>query len=118
TFRAPCGRAIVFADAHLGLDLARLDAAAVRVTERDVAIALPPLEVRVELRPGETEVLGSNLDTAETAKLLELARVSFEREVAGDRRLRERARRSAEAAIRALLTQAGFRSVTFDEPVG
>ncbi|MFL5264363.1 MAG: DUF4230 domain-containing protein [Anaeromyxobacteraceae bacterium] len=118
TFRAPRGRAIVFADAHLGLDLARLDAAAVRVLGRDVAIVLPPLEVRVELRPGETEVIGSNLDTAETAKLFELARTSFEREVAADARLRERARRAAERAIRALLTQAGFRSVTFDGPVG
>jgi uncharacterized protein DUF4230 len=118
TFRAPRGRAIVFADAHLGLDLARLDAGAVRVAGRDVAIALPPLEVRVELRPGETEVIGSNLDTVETAKLLELARASFEREVAADARLRERAQRSAERAIRSLLTQAGFRSVTFGAPVG
>src|SRR5512142_852605 len=53
--RTPRGKAIVFADAHLGLDLAKLDAASVRVAGREVWIVLPPLRVEVALRPGETE---------------------------------------------------------------
>jgi hypothetical protein len=115
TFRAPRGRAIVFADAHVGLDLALLDAGAVRVSGREIWLVLPPLEVRVELRPGETEIIGSNLDSAETARLFELARSSFERQVASDGALRSRARGAAERAIRALLVQAGFREVRFVE---
>jgi hypothetical protein len=112
-FRTPHGKAIVFADAHLGLDLARLDASRVRVTGRTAEIALPPVEVRVALRPGETEVIGSNLDSAETARLLELARAAFEREVQADAALRARARSSAERAIRGLLLGLGFAEVRF-----
>lgn len=112
-FRNPKGRAIVFADVHYGVDLARLDAASVRVAGRAVYVVLPPVGVRVELRPGETEVIGSNLDSAETAKLLELARASFEREAAASEVLRARARGSAERAIRALLLQTGFTAVHF-----
>ena len=89
-FRTPRGKAIVFADAHLGLDRAT-----------------------VELRPGETEIIGSNLDSAETARLLELARDAFQREVEADRGLRERARTSAERQIRALLQTLGFSGVHF-----
>ena len=83
SFRTPRGKAIVFADAHLGLDLAGLDASSVRVQGREVFLVLPPIRATVELRPGETEVIGSNLDSAETARLLELAKSAFEREVAG-----------------------------------
>lgn len=115
TFRTPRGKAIVFADAHLGLDLARLDASAVRVTGRTVALVLPPVRATVALRPGETEVIGSNLDSAETARLLELARVAFEREVAADTALRARARASAERALRGLLLALGFDEVRFVE---
>lgn len=115
TFRTPRGKAIVFADAHLGLDLARLDAGAVRVAGREVSVVLPPVRATIELRPGETEVIGSNLDSAETARLLELARHAFQREVDADRALRERARASAERQIRALLTTLGFEAVHFVE---
>jgi hypothetical protein len=115
TFRAPKGKAIVFADAHLGLDLGALDASRVRVSGRAVELALPDLRVTVELRPGETEIIGSNLDSAETARLLELARVAFEREVEADQVLRARARASAERAIRALLAGLGFAEVRFVE---
>src|SRR5512146_1234286 len=108
TFRTPRGKAIVFADAHLGLDLSKLDAGGVRVAGRDVWIVLPPIRASVELRPGETEVIGSNLDSAETARLLDLAKLAFEREVEADRALRERARASAERQIRALLATLGF----------
>jgi hypothetical protein len=111
--RAPSGKAIVFADAHVGLDLSRFDASSLLVAGRDVFLVLPPLEVTVELRPGETEVIGSNLDSAETAKLFELAREAFEREVAADPRIRARARDAAERAIRGLLLEAGFEGVHF-----
>jgi hypothetical protein len=119
SFRTPRGKAIVFADAHLGLELSRLDAAAVRVKGTEVWVALPPLRASVELRPGETEIIGSNLDSAETAKLLELARVAFQREVEADRALRDRARGAAERQIRALLATLGFSEVHFvDAPPG
>jgi hypothetical protein len=111
TFRTPRGKAIVFADAHLGLDLARLDASSVRVRGGEVWIALPPVRATVELRPGETEIIGSNLDSAETARLLELARDAFQREVEADRALKDRARASAERQIRALLSTLGFSAV-------
>jgi hypothetical protein len=112
-FRNPRGRAIVFADVHLGLDLARLDAGSFRAIGREAYLVLPPVAVQVELKPGETEIIGSNLDSAETAKLLELAKESFAREAAASPALRDRARASAERAIRALLLQAGFAAVHF-----
>jgi hypothetical protein len=115
TLRTPRGKAIVFADAHLGLDLARLDASSVRVAGREVWVMLPPVRATVELRPGETEVIGSTLDSAETARLLELARAAFVREVEADRGLRERARASAERQVGALLATLGFSAVHFVE---
>jgi hypothetical protein len=113
--RAPRGRAIVFAYARLGLDLSHLGPGNVKVAGGEAWIALPPLGVEVAIRPGETEVIDSNLDSAETARLLELAKVAFEREVSADARLRERARSSAERALRGLLLSAGFTSVHFVE---
>jgi hypothetical protein len=115
TFDAPRGKAIVFADARLGLDLSKLDAQAVRVDDRRVHVTLPPVKVEVVLRPGDTEIIGSNLDSAQTAQLLELARVAFEREVSADRHLRERARASAERAVGGLLLSLGFQDVRFDQ---
>ena len=113
TFRTPRGKAIVFADAHVGLDLSHLDASAVRVTGRTVEVVLPPVRATVELRPGETEVIDSNLDSAETARLFDLAKIAFEREVSADAALRARARASAERQIRALLLTLGFAEVHF-----
>jgi hypothetical protein len=113
TFRTPRGKAIVFANARLGLDLARLDASAVRVDGREVFVVLPPFHAVVELRPDETEIIGSNLDSAETARLFELAKTAFEREVEADAALRARARASAELQIRALLQTLGFAAVHF-----
>jgi hypothetical protein len=115
TFRTPRGKAIVFAVARLGLDLSRLDASALRVQGREVFVVLPPVHVTVELRPDETEILGSTLDSAETARLFELARRAFEREVEADPTLRERARAAAERQIRALLVTLGFAAVHFVE---
>ncbi len=65
------GRAIVFGTVHLGVDLSRLDARRLRIQGSRIEIALPPLQAQVELRPGETEIIASNLDSAETAHLLE-----------------------------------------------
>ena len=70
----PQGRAIVFADVHLGYDFQRIDTSSLRVTGTKVEVALPPLEVKVELKPGETEIIDSNLDSQQTAYLLERAR--------------------------------------------
>src|SRR5512144_1572589 len=95
TFAAPRGKAIVFAIARLGLDLSKLDASSVKVQDREVWVVLPPLRATVELKPDETEVIGSNLDSAETARLFELAKTAFEREVASDALLRAKARKSA-----------------------
>jgi hypothetical protein len=113
TFAAPRGKAIVFALARLGLDLSRLDASSVQVRDREVFVVLPPLRTTVELRPEDTEVIGSNLDSAETARLFDLAKVAFEREVAADALLRARAQKSAERQVRALLLTLGFRAVHF-----
>ena len=107
------GRAIVFGTVHLGLDLSKLDARRVRIQGSRIEIALPPMQAQVELRPGETEVIHSNLDSAQTAQLLELARGAFEREVMADPALQARARGSAERALTGLLMSLGFREVVF-----
>jgi hypothetical protein len=113
TLRPPKGRAIVFANVHLGLDLSKLDPASLRVDGEQVQVVLPPIKAQVELRPGETEVIGSNLDSQQTAQLLEVAREAFEREVGADPALKERARVSAERSLRALFLELGFRDVRF-----
>ncbi len=113
TFRTPRGKAIVFAVARLGIDLSRLDASSIRVSGREAFVVLPPVRATVELRPDETELIGSNLDSAETARLFELARAAFERQVEADQGLRARARAAAEDRIRALLATLGFAAVHF-----
>lgn len=107
------GRAIVFGTVHLGVDLSRLDARRLRIAGSRIEIALPPLQARVELRPGETEIISSTLDSAQTAQLLELARSAFEREVMADPALQARARASVERALTELLLSLGFREVVF-----
>jgi hypothetical protein len=113
SIRKPQGRAIVFADAHLGFDFQRIDTSSLRVTGSRVDVVLPPMEVKVELRPGEAEVIDSNLDSQETTQLLERARLAFEKEVRADPRLKARARASAERALRALFLSVGFTEVRF-----
>jgi Protein of unknown function (DUF4230) len=118
TMRKPQGRAIVFAEVDLGLDLDRLDSSRIRLTGRRAEVVLPPIEAQVRLLPAETEIIGSNLDSAETAQLFERAREAFEREVMADPRLREKARRASERAIRAVLITLGYREVIFvEEPM-
>jgi hypothetical protein len=111
----PRAKAIVFAVAHVGLDVSKLGPEQVEVRDRVVSLVLPPLVTRVELLPGETEVIGSNLDSADTARLLELAKVAFEREVQADRGLQGKARAAAEQALTALLLQVGVVRVEFVE---
>lgn len=109
----PRGKAIVFAVAHLGLDLRKLDQGSLRVLGRRVEVVLPPVQTSVELRPSETEVIGSNLDSAQTAQLFERARNAFEGEVEADPALQKRARDSAEQSLRSLFTGLGFSEVAF-----
>ena len=111
TLRRPRGKAIVFAVGHLGLDLDRLGPGSLLFSGREVWVALPPVAVTVELQPGETEVIGSNLNSAETAQLFQLAKEAFQREVAADQRLQARARDSARRAIEGLLFGLGFSAV-------
>ena len=101
--------------AHIGLDVSKLGPGQVEVRGQVVTLVLPPLLTQVELLPGETEVIGSNLDSTETAKLLELAKVGFEREVRADRALQGKARAAAEQALTALLLQVGVTRVEFVE---
>ncbi len=115
SLKPPRGKAIVFAHAHLGVDLARLDERSLRVSGRRVEVVLPQPQVNVELLPSETEVIGSNLDSAETAQLFALAREAFTRQVEADGALRERALESARRALRALFFQAGFTEVVFPD---
>jgi hypothetical protein len=107
------GRAIVFGTVHVGLDLSQLNASALDIHRSTVEVVLPPLVTRAEVRPGETEIIQSNLDSAQTAQLLELARVAFEQDARADVQLQARARASAERAIRGLLFSLGFRDVHF-----
>ncbi|WP_224370591.1 DUF4230 domain-containing protein [Hyalangium versicolor] len=113
SLHTPRGRAIVFADVHLGYDFQRVDTSSLRVTGSRVEVVLPPVEVKVELRPGETEIIDSNLNSEQTAQLLERARMAFEREASNDARLKERARQSAERSLRGLFLSLGFTEVRF-----
>ena len=109
----PHGKAIVFAVAHVGLDVSQMVPAHVLAIGDRIDIVLPPLETRVELEPSQTEVIGSNLDTAQTAQLFDLAKTAFQRQVEADTALRAKARASAERSIRAFFVTAGFREVRF-----
>jgi hypothetical protein len=60
-------------------------------------------------------VIDSNLDSEQTAHLLEKAKLAFHKEVSGDQRLKDRARQSAERSLRALFLSLGFTEVRFVE---
>jgi Protein of unknown function (DUF4230) len=107
------GRAIVFGTVHVGLDLAGVNANALYLHGGRLDVVLPPLQTHAEVRPAETEVISSNLDSAQTGELLELARVAFEQDARSDAALQARARASAERALRGLLLSLGFREVRF-----
>jgi hypothetical protein len=82
-----------------------------------VWVSLPPVRATIELRPGETEIIESTLDAAQTAKLFELAREAFQREIEADDALRARARAAAERSLRSLLVEVGFTDVSFVDSV-
>jgi hypothetical protein len=107
------GKAIVFADLSAGLDLERLTPDKLRVQGDSIQVVLPPIQTRVELRPADTLVVGSNLNSEQTMQLLDLAKRIFESEVDRDPALYEKARQSSERAIRALLITLGFREIIF-----
>ena len=113
TVRPPRGRAIVFAVAHLGVDLRKLDVDGLRVSGRRVEVVLPRVQTQVELRPAETEIIGSNLSSEQTAQLFERARNAFEAEASADKGLQERARDSARQSLRSLFTGLGFSEIVF-----
>jgi Protein of unknown function (DUF4230) len=111
--KAPRGRAIVFAVAHLSVDLRKLDASGLRVSGRTVEVVLPKVETRVELLPAETEIIGSNLDSQQTAELFERAKAAFQAQVASDVGLQQRARVSAQLSLRSIFSGLGFQEVKF-----
>jgi hypothetical protein len=107
------GRAIVFAVAHLSLDLRKLDESSLRVAGRRVEVVLPRVQTRVELLPAQTEIIGSNLDSQQTAGLFQAAKSGFESDVSGDRALQQRARESAQQSLKSLFLGLGFSEVVF-----
>ena len=113
TLRPPKGKAILFAKAHLGFDLGQLDKKHLRIEGDRVSLALPPLKTQIELLPGETEVIDSNLDSAQTAQLFDTAKQAFQSEIEHDRALQEKAQDSAKRALEGLLLELGFREVEF-----
>ena len=113
--KPPRGRAIVFAVAHLGVDLRKLDESGLQVQGRTVSVVLPAVQTQVELKPAETEIIGSNLDSAQTSELFEKARNAFAAEVAADKGLQQQARDSAQQSLRSLFVGLGFSEVQFVE---
>ena len=111
----PSGTALVAAEAHFAIDLAKMPADAVQVTGERVEISLPEPEVSVELTPGQTEVLVSNLDSQQTTALLAKAQGEFAQSLAHDPRLREKARASAERSLGSLVLALGFKEVRFNQ---
>jgi len=107
------GRLILFADVHMGLDLQKLDSNAIRSKGKKLQMVLPPIITHVELRPGDTEVVESNLKAEQLAQMMEHGRRQMEVEVQRDPVLKARAEQSAERALRAFLLSSGFESVEF-----
>jgi hypothetical protein len=107
------GRAIVFAEARFFVDLRRLKSDQVVVNGDEVTLTLPEPEVETSLLPAETEVIASNLDSAETAQLLDDAQRRLQGTVAADAKLRQRAREAAARTMTGLLKGFGFRRVSF-----
>jgi len=111
------GKAIVFADVHLGLSFRRLDTDHLQVHGETIDVVLPPIEATVELKPGDTEVINSNLDSQQTTQLLQSAKEAFEREAMRDPKLQSRAKESAQRALKGFLLSVGFRKVNFVETI-
>ena len=114
----PRGRVLVFARIHMGLDLEQLDLNHLHRTGDALEIVLPPIVSQVELLPAETEVIDSNLDSTDTAQLLEAARLAFAEQVRTDTALQGRARRAVKQALQVLLARLGYREVRFVGSLG
>jgi hypothetical protein len=113
TLRPPRGKAIVFGVVHLGVDLTKMDISTVQLKGERAYVSLPPIRATVELQPGETEVIGSNLDSEQTAQLLESAKEAFERTVMKDEKLQQKAKASAQRALTGLFLSLGYKEVIF-----
>lgn len=105
------GRALVFARARFYVDLRKLKPEQVRVRGDELELELPEPEVEASLMPGETEVIASNLDSAETAALLDKAQAELRGAVLHDAALKQRARDAAARSVTGLLKGLGFRKV-------
>lgn len=113
TLRDANGRAIVFAVLHLGVDVDQLRLDRLLTQGRTAKVALPAVKAQVELDPEQTEIIGSNLDSQETAQLFALAKEAFLREASADAALQAKARAACERAVRALLLSVGYDEVVF-----
>jgi hypothetical protein len=102
------GRAVVFADARFFVDLRRSD---IHVEGEHVSVKLPEAEIEASLLPAETEIIASNLDSAQTAQLLTDAQGQLKLAVASDLGLRKRAHEAAVRSVSGLLSALGFRDV-------
>lgn len=105
------GRAIVSATGRIGLDVARLEVSSIGAGV--VLVRLPRLVTTIELDPGATEIIRSNLDSMQTALLFEKGVRAVAFEIDRDARLHERARESAKTALERVLRAAGAREVRF-----
>ena len=103
--------AIAVGDAHCFLDLRHLDAKSVRRVGDALEVVLPPMQVSVELLPGETRFLHSSLDAAQTGDFLVFARARLQADAERDASLSEQAARSAEAQLRTVLQTFGVSRV-------
>jgi hypothetical protein len=113
SIRQPRGRAIVFGEARFVFDLRKVGTDTAAVDHGQAQLVLPPYTVKVSLDPSATEFVGSNLDSAETAELLALAKDVMERDLAADAKLGAQARSAAEHALSDLLLRSGFLGVKF-----
>jgi hypothetical protein len=80
-----------------------------------VEVVLPRVQTRIELLPAQTEIIGSNLDSEQTAQLFDAAKNAFEGEVSADKELLQKARASAQQSLRSLFVGLGFAEVEFVE---
>jgi hypothetical protein len=102
------GKAIVFADARFYVDLRK---ARISADGDHVSVTLPEPEVQASLLPAETEIIASNLDSAQTAQLLDEAQGELRSTVASDAALRRRAHEAAVRTVSSLVTALGFHDV-------
>jgi hypothetical protein len=102
------GKAIVFADARFYVDLRK---ARIQANGEHVSVTLPEPEVQASLLPAETEIITSNLDSAQTAQLLDEAQGELRSSVASDAALRQKARDAAVRTVSGLVAALGFQDV-------